>query len=898
MTLQKEPHDESTISNPAPGEGLSPAAGEEQDDLVGRQIGSYRIRARLGSGGMGIVYRAEHLKLRKTVALKFLRRDVLADEASRQRFIKEARAAAALDHSSICAVYDFDDSQERSYISMAYIDGPSLRKRIAAGTMLFGEAVLVAIQVAEGLAEAHRAGILHRDIKPSNILLSAAGRAKIVDFGLALVGGTARITSRGRIVGTVAYMSPEQASGREVDHRTDIWSLGVVLYEMVAGRPPFIAERPDALFHLLLHQDPPSLAELRPGTPPELCWIIQRCLAKNPDERYEDCEALLRDLRDLMTRLADRRRTRPSWVLKNRGRLLIGGLSVLALSTAIILAVAFPPWRGDADLLRGASPLQVTSDKAWEGDPALSPDGSRIAYAKRVAGNTDLFVINATGGEPLRLTVDAATDREPCWLPDGSAILFASDRLGEFGVWRVDPQGGTPNLLLADARDPAVSPDGEKLACGRIATGGELRIALVSLAGSPEPRFLTASDDGPGQHRHPAWSPDGTTICYATQRDLWTVQLDGAPARPLTSGGLADDRPCWSTNGRWIYFDSLRGNSLALWRVGTGGGQAVRLTLGSSGECGPSLSRDGHRLAYALDSGEKNEDVVIADRRTGQEHRLSGEAHDCFQPSLSADGSLLVFVSDRQEGRYELWLQELTEGQPDGEPRRLTIQPGNACHPAVSADGQWVAYYRYVGDTRDLWVISTRGGTPNRITADAVDDWHAAWSPDGRRLAFASERGEGGRSIWMVEIANGQPAGEFHRLTPPRLPALFPAWSPDGNQIAFLGHSGGHNYVYLVPSDGSEPPRRIETVVDAKRARWVAATSELWVCAQWTDGPLSIRAIAPDLSTAVELDPPLIFHPFLENGLFDVSGDGQLVVYSYPERTGDIWLLERQGGAF
>ncbi len=634
---------------------------DRSDDIIGRSVGSYRIIARLGEGGMGVVYKAEHSKLHKIVALKFLRRESLTDQDCRQRFMNEARAAAALDHSAICPIFDYDDSEEHAYISMAYVEGRSLSERLSEGPLPVGDALLVAIQVAEGLQAAHAQGILHRDIKPSNIIVGQNGQAKIVDFGLARIRDGSQLTRTGMTVGTSRYMSPEQATGREVDARTDIWSLGVVLYEMLAGRAPFEGEYGEAVLYRVVHEPHSPLRTAAPESPLEIGWIVDRCLAKRPEDRYADAGALLADLRAARAPVVASPRALPSWILAGRGSLWTAGAVSLVLVAMIMTAVIIRDRTGERrNPFRDAIPMQVTSDEAWEGEPAISPDGSRIAYAKSVGGNVDIYMINARGGPPLRLTRHPAADHDPCWLPDGSAVLFTSDRDGAAGIWRVDQLGGEPQLILTQARDPAVSRDGTRLACSRVAEDGRYRIAVAPLRDAGEPQLLTGPADGPDHHRRPSWSPDGSRICYATGHDLWLLTLAGAQTRPLLQGGSADDHPVWSPDGRFVYFGSCRGGSVALWRVASSGGKPERLTLGAAGECHPSLSADGSRLAYATSTALSDEDIVIVDRLAGSAAGIAGEGHDSFQPTLSADGGSMAFVSNRQDGRNEVWLQTLT----------------------------------------------------------------------------------------------------------------------------------------------------------------------------------------------------------------------------------------------
>lgn len=895
---------------------------ERAGGRVGRTFGPYRVVAELGAGGMGVVYRAEHTKLRKPVALKFLHPELVREAPYRQRFAREARAAAALDHSNICPVYDYDEHDGEAFIAMAFLEGRTLRERLAAeGPLPVLDAVVVAIQVAEGLQEAHARGVVHRDVKPSNLMLLPSGQVKILDFGLATLQGATRITRSREAHGTVGYMSPEQATGRPADGRADLWSLGVVLHEMLAGRPPFAGDYPDAVLYAVVHDEPPPLRAARPDAPPELELVLRRALAKDPGDRYADAAAMLRDLREVRRRLAGGvPRFSGRWLLtqllpyRARVALLAGAL--------LLLAGAVVAWRlgfGARGGLPDARSWPAAEDVAWAGDPALSPDGSFLAYAGRSGGQQDIYVCGAEGGAALRLTQDAATDRDPAWLPNGAALLFVSDRGGTAGIWRVERLGGEPRQVLANAEFPAVSPDGRWLAFGRADASGLSRIHVAPLDGGGDARRLTGDAGPPGSHTNPCWSPDGKRICFATGHDLWVAPAGGGKPRRLTRGGIDDADPVWSADGRHVYFSSARDNTRSLWRVGARGGWPRRITPGSGPESHPSLDAAGRRLAYTTSTDETDEDVVLLDRFAGRAAARAaaggpgsggdsggggGEAwtsleagrHDDFQPTIAPDGGAVAFVSGRRAGRNEVWLQRLRDGRPDGEAVQLTDQPGNACHPAFSPDGRWIAYYRYVGEQRDIWIVPAAGGLPRRFTDHAGEDVHPAWSPDGRRLAFASDRA-GVRAIWVAPVADGQPAGPAVRLTPEGLPALFPAWSPDGSSVAFIGQRDDRARAFVIPASGGSV-RELEPDIRPYRLRWCRASGALWMSAEWEHGTISVRELPLDGGPARPLDPPVPLGPAQGNGMFDADGEGRFVTFSLPRQQGGIWILETRRGRY
>jgi len=864
--------------------------------MIGRIVSHYRILAKLGQGGMGVVYRAEDLRLGRTVALKFLPTDAVDDD-DLARFTREARAAASLDHNHICHVYEIDETDEGPYIAMAYIDGLTLRERLASGPLPVAEALLIAIQVAEALAEAHAHGIVHRDIKPANILLTASGQVKIADFGLARLAGASRRTRTGVAVGTLSYMSPEQIRGAEIDARADLFSLGVVLYEMVTGCHPFAAAYEEATRYAIVSRGPPPASSLCPDVTPELDLVLERALAKEAARRYADAPAMLADLRVLRQRLVvqDRRQV-PTWIWRLLGRraLALLLLPLLALGVGLLIRRGSERDR-TASPLPHSTPFRVTQGAGWEGEPAISPDGNLVAYAAEVDGSRDIFIVDARGGTPRRVTDDPADDSDPTWFPDGASLAFVSERGGESSVWRTTPLGEGATLLLRNAACPAVSPEGGRLAVASASAGGYLRIAVATIGGPDGARFLTGPDDGLWNHRDPAWSPDGTQICYATQHDLRIVPASGGPPRALVAGGTYDSHPVWAPDARHIYFASMRGDTQALWRVGADGGEPERLTLGAGGEGHPSLARNGSRLAFATWTSEVN--LTFLDLQTGRETPLPGEGRGSM-PSFSPDGAAVAFVSDGWQNRPALWVQPLRDGAPAGSARRLNDQPGRTSQPAWSADGLWIAYYLIdpVTQARDVWVIPSAGGEPSLFTSDPATDVQPAWSPDGTRLAFVSDRG-GTQDLWIGPIVDGRPAGVPRRITSGDRPVLAPNWSPDGGRIAFISQDGGLNEVWLVPAAGGAPAQ-LTHGAGAQRVRWDRAGTCLWVVAQWNSGRYALGRISGRTGERLPGGPPVEFGRLSGELCFDVARNGRLVAFSRERTLGDVWVLDTRGGVF
>ena len=460
------------------------ATEETGHGLAGQIVAHYRVLELLGGGGMGVVYKAEDLRLNRTVALKFLPPELTRDPEAKARFLQEARSASVLDHPNICTIHEVGETDDgRLYLAMPAYDGETLRKRIERGPLAIDEATDVAQQIARGLAKAHRHGIVHRDVKPANLMVTSDGVVKILDFGLAKLAGSAAITRTGSSVGTPAYMSPEQARGEEVDHRADLWSLGIVLYEMVAGRRPFRGEHEQAVLFSLLNERPRPLHELRPEAPPELERIVDGLLAKDPGDRYPTVDGPLGDLTALRnesmtttvrTQPGDSRLAAPAWLWP----------VALALVAALI-AGGLWLWTGRGRRATTAQALasdftQLTDLEGSESFPSLSPDGKNLVYVKAKDGNRDIYYRPVSGGNTLDLTADSpADDTQPAFSPDGTQIAFRSERDGG-GLFLMGTTGGSVRRLTDIGFNPAWSPDGTRIAFATESVSGPLQRRLDS----------------------------------------------------------------------------------------------------------------------------------------------------------------------------------------------------------------------------------------------------------------------------------------------------------------------------------------------------------------------------------------------------------------------------------
>jgi eukaryotic-like serine/threonine-protein kinase len=610
----------------------------------GDRLGSYEILEHLGSGGMGEVYRARDVVLGRSIALKVLPPGTSAPLVG-DRFQQEARAASALSHPNVCHIYALGVAPDgRQFIAMEYVPGDTLRKRLNGGALILGQALEIATQIAAAVVASHAAGIVHRDIKPENVILTADGLVKVLDFGLAKVSTpfpltegqedstrTVAHTDAGTIVGTVAYMSPEQARGQSVDARTDIWSLGAVLYEMVAGRSPFAGISGSDMVAAILEHEPLPLPRFDPHAPQELVRIVNKALRKNRDERYQTAKDLLLDLKILKTQVeSGGHLASPALasaaappVQPERSPLAVAA-GVALLTVALLTAGAMwwkqrQPPAAPQNAPKRFTLKQLTMSAGLTTDPAISRDGRLIAYASDRGGDhLDVWVQQLAGGEPLRLTTDAADDSEPAFSSDGTSVVFRSDR-GSGGIYRVSALGGAEQLIVPDGRDPRVSPDGRWIAywVGRAGSGnpyakGAANIFVIPFNGGT-PRQLAP---GFATGRFPVWSSDSTQLlfmgglqegkrpdwCVVRMADVNDVKCLDAGKVIGEDGELHEHHAAFDwADGRAIY-DQAEGDAHDLWQISIDSvarqlsGAPERLTYGPGTEANPVFGPGGEIL--------------------------------------------------------------------------------------------------------------------------------------------------------------------------------------------------------------------------------------------------------------------------------------------------------------
>jgi Tol biopolymer transport system component len=803
--LEAHQQAESFIQPPALGAtATKEMSGQRTQSWIGQQMGNYKILSLLGSGGMGEVYLAEDRRLGRKIALKFLPARWTADKDRVRRFEREARAASALNHPNIVTIHEVGEVNGTTFMATEFIDGQTLRERMQKKRLEVREILDIGIQVASALAAAHESHIVHRDIKPENIMLRRDGYIKVLDFGLAKLiephtissvsQGSAvatLLTETAMIIGTAQYMSPEQVLGKELDQRTDLFSLGAVLYEMVTGTMAFKGNTSAAVCDAILHGTPDSPRQLNSHLSGDFEAIIRKALEKDSEVRFQTAVDLRADLKRLQ-REVDLRRGPDAFEVSGSGArdAAVPTLSrrwALALVSGLLAslaAVALAVWLSRSFRKPDESPmtaLPLTTYPGHERNPSFSPDGSQVAFSWNgdKQDNFDIYVKLIGADPPLRLTSDRAEDSGPAWSPDGRWIAFLRD-LGEgkAAVLLVPPIGGSEKRV-GEVHRPwfsfgfplAWSPEGDSLVVvDRESDSEPYGLYVLSLESGEKrkltsPPALTRGDGGP------AFSPDGRAIAFVRTVDFGSADLyllpigEGLKAvrepKKLTSGRWQVNNPAWAPSGRDVIFSNgLLGFGLfgfgTLWRVSaTVSGEPQQLAVGENG-FGLCISRQRHRLVYSRELSDINiwrVDISGQPGKTANTERFIFSTRDESTPQISPDGKKIAFSSNRS-GSGEIWICDY-----DGSgPVPLTsFGKGQAGSPRWSPDSQWLSFDSDIEGQFEIYRMDVRGGKPQRLTWHPARDAVPSWSRDGQWIYFGSNR-DGTYQVWKMPASGGEPA--------------------------------------------------------------------------------------------------------------------------------------------
>ncbi len=786
------------------------AMAEDQTEVsafafVNKRVATYQIERLLGAGGMGEVYLAFDQKLKRKVALKILPSEFLSNDERVKRFELEARAISSLNHPGIVTVYDVGNYEGVNYIATEYVEGKTVRELIG-GKFKLRNIVLNSIQLCDALSAAHEAGIVHRDIKPENLMIRRDGYVKILDFGLAKLTDPGQqtlrdfaATTKGVIIGTPAYMSPAQISDEELDHRTDLWSCGVVLYEFLTGMNPFKGKTRQETFEAILSKDPEPCSSLNPEIPDSLDRILSKLLEKDAALGYQSAA----DLRSDLKRVKREFDSSPSWSSGSGGSAAevrsegfdwsLYAASVMAsfLVGFAIYYLFFSAPRAAATEWASAKNTQITFGPSIEAYPSLSPDGRSILYVADEGKGDDIYLLRIGGSNPRNLTIDSpARDTMPAYSPDGNQIAFRSDR-EPAGIYVMGATGENPRRVSDIGYSPSWSPDGHKLvvATGHqpvpsVRTKSELWIVEIETG---EKRMLVDS-----YALQPSWSPVGDRIAYWTtdsscERRVETIPVNGGESTTFADVGNTNWNPVWSPDGQYLYFASDRGGNMSFWRG--------RIDLGNGKPIGESelvptparfnrhltFSADKRRLAYAQRINRSNIKIAdfdpITEKIVGSPVSVTRGDFEFSGPELSPDGQRFFARLIRKSQ------DDIVSVKIDGtDMRDLTNDPFFDRYSRVSPDGSKVLFVSDRSGSYQIWMMNSDGTNPRQMTPDgAAVHSIPVWSPDGKKFSFDNES-----AVFIANIDDPFNAESLVKLPPTDNGGWFRVWdwSKDGKLLA------------------------------------------------------------------------------------------------------------------
>ncbi|MDZ4799727.1 MAG: protein kinase [Bryobacteraceae bacterium] len=846
---------------------------------AGGRIGPYELLAPIGAGGMGEVWKARDTRLDRVVAIKF------SHAQFTERFEREARAIAALNHPNIAQIYDVGEN----YIVMEYVDGEPVRAPDNTRKLLD-----LAVQIADGLASAHAAGFVHRDLKPDNILITKAGRAKILDFGLAKAAvrpasedaTRTSVTNPGTIVGTTAYMSPEQARGEELDARSDQFSFGLVLYELVAGKRAFQRPSVPETMAAIIRDDAEPLPSSVPGP---LCWVIERCLSKDPSERYDTTRGLYLELRTLRERMRDTSASQHASTVEPARRTRAGNIFIWFAAGALLATTAFVAWQLRAPWQPDTSQYKIVpfaNEEAPEESPSWSPDGRSIAYTRQSRDGFEVVVRDLDGSPPVVVANALLPVESLSWSSDGSRIYYTSYG----GVFSVGRAGGEAFRLpkIRRSYSSAVSPDGKSLAALETDSPGAPGKRRLVIASPPEAEPKPVSGFDPEccfAPDHLTWSPDSkrllVSIPTAHGQEVWLVNAAGGSRRLLESLGSSFLDVAWLSDGRHGVLSAGDDPGLRLIDTDTG---RLSWLLPSSTATQPSVSRDGSRIAYV--EGARRFSLLEMPIDGSPPRPMVRSRLTLQYPSWAPRTNRFLYV--RQE---EIVLHDRDSGTERIVVSRKSLpdQTGvfEFIDPVFSPDETRVAFSVRRASGQGIWVVAVSGGTPTPIGENGGDHATPSWSPDGKWIAY---------SLLSGRVRKIRP-GSHEQPVDLGADRCRPEWSPKDDLILCIVNppirppwlmSGDGKKVMDLPAELGRPAtwNRDGTAIYGRSlvGMYRGTASQQILELNWKSG---------SVKTVSNLPGALRFNSRAGAGRrFSISPDGKFLAGTVAASEGDIWILE------
>ncbi len=901
--------------------------------VTGTTVGHYEILEKLGEGGMGLVYKARDVLLDRTAALKFLPADSTAADDKRRRFVQEAQAASSLNHPNIITIYEVGQADGRDFIAMELVQGRPLDEVIGRKALPLGTSIAYGIQIADALAAAHAAGIVHRDLKPGNVMIADSGVVKVLDFGLAKLVARASSASdatrtmldenprtvNGTILGTVSYMSPEQAEGKPVDPRSDIFSFGALCYEMLTGRRAFQRESTVSTLAAILTADPVPLSSEAPDFPTELARIVSRCLRKAPEKRWQsiaDVRIALEEFKqDLESgRIAGDRVPVPA---SRRSWMPIGAAALIAAAVT-----GFAVWQARPSV---SSPelwgvRRLTADAGPSMFPAISQDGKLVAYVSDRAGadSMDLWVQQIQGGDAVQLTRDLGYCQDPAFSPDGGRIVLRCGTDPE-SIYVVPTFGGLPKKV-AEGAWPKFSPDGSRIAYVGPVSGadGSRSLWIISADGTLPKEIKT----GKGMFNGPVWRPDGKGLIFIgysnpdrapDDRDWYFVPAEGGALMP--TGAIARLRAgrfgfntALSVTSNGVLFHNGDFDSTNIYRMPFDAafqnvsGDPIPVIVGAGFNFTPTASQDGRRIAFAI-AKDLTTNIWRAPvdansgKVAGEPVRITSGLNPSLAPSPSRDGKRLAYLGGPSK-TPEVRIRDIAGGT---DVRLAEAKPWSSV--VLSPDGSTVAFHSDHRDNSPIYAVPAAGGVPKKICTSCGRP--IEWFPDRTKLLFDSG-GAQRREVYLLDVATGQ---QKLLLQHADRPLSTPRLSPDGRSLLFtLQRPAGARRLYLAPFSGELVPEKEWTLLidgsNYERQPFWAPSGNLIYFLSERDGFRCIWAQRVEIATRQAIGAPFAaqhmhqtrysLQPIPDVASIGLSVAGGQLFYASFELQSNIWLAERR----